>query len=85
MLKIQKNINDFSQEITSIIDEKILKGKAIEVKTFDDYVKVHQLFRENNVDTTKIQLQWQNLEQWDIGRKIEKLLDDLQETNQSQD
>ena len=73
MLKIQKNINDFSQEITSRIDETILKGKAIEVKTFDDYVKVHQLFRKNDVDTANIQYQWQNFEQWDIGRKIEKL------------
>ena len=85
MLQIQKNINDFSQEITSRIDETILKGQAIEVKTFDDYVKVHQLFRKNNVDTSKIQSQWQNFEQWDIGKKIEKLLDELQETDQSKD
>ena len=71
--------------MTSRIIKLSQEGKAIEVKNFDDYVKVHQMFRENNVDNTKIQLQWQNLEQWDIGRKIEKLLDDLQETNQSQD
>ena len=80
MLEIEDSINDLYQEIESRIDEIVEK-----VKDFDDHVKVYKLFSENGLVKHDIQHEWFCFQQYNLGKKMEKILVDTEQVDKDQD
>ena len=80
MLDIEDNINDLYQKIENRIDEVVAR-----LDNCNDHVKVQQLFSENNLTKTDIQNEWWKYEQYNLGKKLENILEDVEEIDRSQD
>ena len=85
MLDIQHSINDFSEEIISLIENTVQNAKKIEVNNSDDGVKVQTFLRKNKVVKHEIQNKWEFFEQNDLKKRMSKFLADLQETAKGQE
>ena len=55
------------------------------MKDFDDHVKVSKVFSENDLETHKIQHEWQYFQQYNLGKKMEKILNDIEQTDKNRD
>ena len=80
MLDIEDNVNDLYQKIENRIDEVVAR-----LDNCNDHVKVQQLFSENNLTKTDIQNEWWKYEQYNLGKKLENILEDVEEIDRSQD
>ena len=80
MLQIQSSIDNLYQEIEIRIDKVV----GI-VKNFDCQVKVKEIIRENGLQLHEIQHEWELFQQYKLGEEIEKILDDVEETDKNKE
>ena len=78
MLQIQSSLDNLYQEIEIRIDKVV----GI-VKNFDCQVKVKEIIRENGLQLHEIQHEWELFQQYKLGEEIEKILDDVEETDKN--
>ena len=78
MYDIENSINNLHQDIEKRIDEAVEK-----VKDYDDYREVQKFYRENDLEHEKIRHEWWKFEQFNVGEKIGKLLENVEETDES--
>ena len=77
---IEDSINSLHQGIEKRIDEAVEK-----VKDYEDFREVQKFYRENDLEHHQIRHEWWKFEQFNVGEKIGKLLENIEETDESQE
>ena len=78
MLQNHLSIDNLFQEIKIRID------KVVDiVQYFNCHIKVTNVFRENGLLLHEIQNEWHSFQQCKLGDKIEKILNDVEETDKN--